>query len=344
MIATQLMGVAPACTSRVLASSWASALIPPEQSLMKKTRYPSAIAETAVWARQTSVHRPAISKVCRPVAATAGRMSAQALVDTRSIGVTSGRTSAMPLISGSLRPPPAAPTVVRMIGTSRALALAAMPARLVTSSPASIDLTENATHGWWSMSTKTELSMVISFGLSDMRRPSGRGCWWRGRPGRDRRGRAAEELDRGRGDAGGERDREAEERDLRGDAACERDAGADDGQRDADVSAQEHARQRLGDAAGRGDAHDRSDRAPEDRARSPPDERATGDEQGQRRRVQPDREHGEADPDDDRGHAGRELSRDRPAHGQELRGDGRPEHHGHDAPRECARRMVKRAR
>src|SRR6185503_4576406 len=266
MIATQLMGVAPACTSRVLASSWASALIPPEQSLMKKTRYPSAIAETAVWARQTSVHRPAISKVRRPVASTAGRMSSQALVDTRSIGVTSGRTSVMPLISGSLRPPPSAPTVVRMIGTSRALALAAMPARLLTSSPASIDLTENATHGWWSMSTKTELSMVISFGLSDMRRPSGCGCWWRGRPGGDRCGRAAEELDRGRGDAGGERDREAEDRDLRGDAACERGAGADDGQRDADVSAQEHARQRLGDAAGRGDAHDRSDRALEDPA------------------------------------------------------------------------------
>jgi hypothetical protein len=147
MIAIQLIGVAPACTSRVLASSWASTLIPPEQSLMKKTRYPSASAEIAVWARQTSVQRPAISNVRRPVASTAPRMSSQAFVDTRSIGVTSGMASARPLIGGSLSAPPSAPTVVRIVGTSRALALAARPARLLTSSPASIDLTENATHG-----------------------------------------------------------------------------------------------------------------------------------------------------------------------------------------------------
>src|SRR5438445_751173 len=70
MTATQLMGVAPAWRRRFLASSWASVLIPPEQSLTKKTRYPAAIAETAVCARQTSVQRPAISNVRRPVAST----------------------------------------------------------------------------------------------------------------------------------------------------------------------------------------------------------------------------------------------------------------------------------
>ena len=38
MTATQLIGVAPAWRRRCLASWWASVLIPPEQSLTKKTR------------------------------------------------------------------------------------------------------------------------------------------------------------------------------------------------------------------------------------------------------------------------------------------------------------------
>jgi hypothetical protein len=37
-------------------------------------------------------------------------------------------------------------SLLRMVGTSRALALAARPSGLLTSRPASIDLTENATH------------------------------------------------------------------------------------------------------------------------------------------------------------------------------------------------------
>ena len=47
MTAIQLIGVAPAWTSRSLGVFVGLALIPPEQSLTKKTRYPSAIAEIA---------------------------------------------------------------------------------------------------------------------------------------------------------------------------------------------------------------------------------------------------------------------------------------------------------
>ena len=43
-----------------------------------------------------SIQRPAISNVRRPVASTAPRMSSQAFVDTRSIGVTSGMVQNLP--------------------------------------------------------------------------------------------------------------------------------------------------------------------------------------------------------------------------------------------------------
>jgi hypothetical protein len=46
------------------------------------------------------------------------------------------------------------------------LAAFASAATLLTRSVRSIDWTENATHGWWSIRISAELSMVIGLGFS----------------------------------------------------------------------------------------------------------------------------------------------------------------------------------
>ena len=88
----------------------------------------------------------AISSTFRPVASTAGLMSAHAFVETRSIGSWSGNTSLICPKSGSVSGPPLAPTVARMVGTPRSRAALPSAATLLTSSAVSMDWTENATH------------------------------------------------------------------------------------------------------------------------------------------------------------------------------------------------------
>jgi hypothetical protein len=148
---------------------------------------PSLSAESAVRARHTSVHKPAMSSTRRPVASTAGLMSAHALVETRSMGTSSGKASLIWPKSGSLSGPPLAPTVVRIVGTSRSLAAFASAVTLLTRRVRSVDWTENATHGWWSIRISTELSMVIRtprllaclFAVDRRpRRSSGARRWW----------------------------------------------------------------------------------------------------------------------------------------------------------------------
>src|SRR6266850_8496111 len=130
--AYQLIGLAPAIVMRTLASSCASFVTPPEQSLTKKTSYPSLRAASTDWTRQTSVTRPAMINFLRPVASTAARTSGcdQAFDDGRSIGVMSGKTSLISLKMGSTRTLPCAPTVVSTVGTPRSFATCARPATL----------------------------------------------------------------------------------------------------------------------------------------------------------------------------------------------------------------------
>src|SRR6267143_2431843 len=173
MTANQLIGLAPAIVMRTLASSCASFVTPPEQSLTKKTSYPSLRAARTDWVRQTSVTRPAMTSFLRPVASTAARTSGcdQACDDGRSIGVMSGKASVISLKRGSTRTLPCAPTVVSTVGTPNAFATCARAATLLTSRPRSMECTLMATAGWWSMSTRTEFSIVSSLGLFIMSFP-----------------------------------------------------------------------------------------------------------------------------------------------------------------------------
>jgi hypothetical protein len=84
------------------------------------------------------------------------------------MGTSSGNTSLIWPKIGSLSGPPLAPTVVRTVGTPRSLAAFASAATLLTRRVRSIDWTENATHGWWSIRISAELSLVIGFGFSGM--------------------------------------------------------------------------------------------------------------------------------------------------------------------------------
>src|SRR5882762_1723134 len=180
--AYQLIGLAPAIVMRTLASSCASFVTPPEQSLTKKTSKPSLRAARTDWTRHTSVTRPAITSFLRPVASTAARTSGcdQACDEGRSIGVLSGKASVISLKRGSTSTLPWAPTVVSTVGTPNAFATCERAATLLTRRPRSMERTLMATAGWWSMSTRTEVSIVSSFGLFVMSRSpfqSGRrGC------------------------------------------------------------------------------------------------------------------------------------------------------------------------
>src|SRR6267378_1087017 len=109
----------------------------------------------------------------RPVASTAARTSGcdQACDDGRSIGVLSGKASLISLKIGSTRTLHSAPTVVSTVGTPNAFATCARAATLLTSRPRSMECTLMATAGWWSMSTRTEFSIVSSFGLFIMSFP-----------------------------------------------------------------------------------------------------------------------------------------------------------------------------
>ena len=84
----------------------------------------------------------------RPVASTAVRRfgSDHAAVVVRSIGVTSGKTSLIWLKIGSARTLPWAPTVVRTVGTPRALAARATRVTLLIRAVPSTS-TEKATQG-----------------------------------------------------------------------------------------------------------------------------------------------------------------------------------------------------
>lgn len=112
-------------------------------------------------ARQISVQSPARISFFRPVALTASttRWSCQVLMKVRSIGFCSGNTSWMPWMS---RPPRSSRTVVRMVGTPKALAALASPTTLLTTIVGSWLFRLANWNGWWSISTRTLSSGVSS--------------------------------------------------------------------------------------------------------------------------------------------------------------------------------------
>src|SRR6185295_8899110 len=149
--AIQLIGLAPAIVMRTLASSCASFVTPPEQSLTKKTSKPSLRAARTDWTRHTSVTSPAITSFLRPVASTAARTSGcdQACDEGRPIGVLPGKASVISLKRGWTHTLSWAPTVVSNVATPNAFATCERAATLLTKRPRSIERTLMATAGWW---------------------------------------------------------------------------------------------------------------------------------------------------------------------------------------------------
>ena len=144
-------GHGAACSMRRMAAAWAVGLVPPEASSTAYTSYPASRALIAGKARQTSVHRAAMTSFVRPVFSTAATNAASSheFMLERSMGSWPGKRSRS---WGHMGPEKLlVSTVVRMVGTWKIFAALASSSVLFTRACRSMLATPNVIWGWWSM-------------------------------------------------------------------------------------------------------------------------------------------------------------------------------------------------